>query len=133
MKDFARAKRHIDISTGESVRMLRELQEQSQNQLVDLCGIPQSTIFAIEDDRVRLGVERSQTLARALQPSCRIGFCRLGCGSRVCCLANHHAITTGSHMPEALNFKPPQSRVNQSTRPICSSSSTKRGSSRMKS
>jgi len=67
MKDFARAKRHIEVSTGASVRTLRELQELSQNQLADLCGIPQSTISAIENDRVRLGVERSKTLARALK------------------------------------------------------------------
>ena len=66
-KEFVRAKQHIEVSAGESVRILRELQELSQNQLADLCGIPQSTISAIENDRVRLGVERSKTLARALK------------------------------------------------------------------
>ena len=67
MKDFKPAKRHIDVSIGESVRILRELQELSQNDLAELCGIPQSTISAIENDRVRLGVERAKTLARALR------------------------------------------------------------------
>ncbi len=67
MKDFARARKHVEVSAGESVRILRELQELSQNQLADLCGIPQSTISAIENGRVRLGVERSKTLARALK------------------------------------------------------------------
>ncbi len=67
MKKYTRARRHAEISAGESVRILRELQELSQNQLADLCGIPQSTISAIENDRVRLGVERSKTLARALK------------------------------------------------------------------
>ncbi len=67
MKDFRRAKRHIEVSTGESVRILRELQEFSQNQLAELSGIPQSTISAIENDRVRLGVRRSKVLARALK------------------------------------------------------------------
>jgi transcriptional regulator with XRE-family HTH domain len=67
MKDFRKAKRHIEVSTGESVRILRELQEFSQNQLAELSGIPQSTISAIENDRVRLGVERSKILARALK------------------------------------------------------------------
>jgi transcriptional regulator with XRE-family HTH domain len=67
MKDFRRARRHIEVSTGESVRILRELQEFSQNQLAELSGIPQSTISAIENDRVRLGVERSKILARALK------------------------------------------------------------------
>ncbi len=48
------------------VKILRELQEFSQNKLAELTGIPQSTISAIENDRVRLGVERSKILARAL-------------------------------------------------------------------
>jgi len=67
VRNFVRAKRHFEVSTGESIRILRELQELSQNQLADLCGIPQSTISAIENDRIRLGVERSKTLARALK------------------------------------------------------------------
>ena len=67
MKDFKPAKRHIDVSPGESVRILRELQGLSQNELAGLCGIPQSTISAIENDRVRLGVERSKVLARSLK------------------------------------------------------------------
>ena len=67
MRDFKPAKRQIDVSPGESVRILRELQELSQNGLAELCGIPQSTISAIENDRVRLGVERAKVLARALK------------------------------------------------------------------
>ena len=67
MKDFRPAKRYINVSIGESVRILRELQELSQNDLAGISGIPQSTISAIENDRVRLGVERTKTLARALQ------------------------------------------------------------------
>ncbi len=67
MKDFRPAKRHIEVSTGESVRILRELQDLSQNELAGLCGIPQSTISAIENDRIRLGVERGKVLARALK------------------------------------------------------------------
>ncbi len=67
MNDFRRAKRHIEVSTGETVRILRELQEFSQNQLAELSGIPQSTISAIENGRVRLGVERAKVLARALR------------------------------------------------------------------
>ncbi len=67
MKDFRPAKRHINVSIGESVRILRELQELSQNDLAELSGVPQSTISAIENDRVRLGAERTKTLARALK------------------------------------------------------------------
>lgn len=67
MKDYRIAKRQIDVSVGESVRIVRELQEMSQNELARLTGIPQSTISAIENDRVNLGVERAKQLATALR------------------------------------------------------------------
>jgi len=67
MKDFQKAKKRMDVSVGESVRTIRELQELSQNQLSELTGIPQSTLSAIENDRVKLGVERAKVLARALK------------------------------------------------------------------
>jgi len=66
MKDYKVAKRTSDVSVGESVKILRELQELSQNGLASLTGIPQSTISAIENDRIKLGVERAKVLARAL-------------------------------------------------------------------
>ena len=67
MKNYRKAKKQIDVSVGESVRIIRELQELSQNELSELTGIPQSTISAIERDRVNLGVERAKVLARALK------------------------------------------------------------------
>jgi len=60
MSEFRRAKKTIEVTSGESVKILRELQELSQNKLAELTNIPQSTISAIENDRVRLGVERSK-------------------------------------------------------------------------
>ena len=67
MKDFIKAQKRIDVSVGESVKIIRELQELSQNQLSELTGIPQSTISAIEHNRIKLGVERAKVLARALK------------------------------------------------------------------
>ncbi len=67
MKTFRPARKRIDVSVGESVRIIRELQGHSQNQLARLTGIPQATLSAIENDRVRLGVERAKVLARALK------------------------------------------------------------------
>lgn len=66
MKDYRKAKKHTDVSVGESVRIMREFQELSQNELAKLTGIPQSTVSAIENDRIQLGVERAKVLARAL-------------------------------------------------------------------
>ena len=65
--EFRKAKRTVEVSIGESVRIIRELQELSQNELAERTGIPQSTISAIENDRVNLGVERAKVIARALR------------------------------------------------------------------
>lgn len=67
MAEFRKAKARVQITPGESVRIIRELQELSQNELAEIAGIPQSTISAIERNRINLGVERAKTLARALQ------------------------------------------------------------------
>lgn len=65
--EYRVAGKQVDVSVGESVRIIRELQELSQNELAELTGIPQSTISAIEHDKVKLGVERAKVLARALK------------------------------------------------------------------
>lgn len=67
MSNYRKARKNAEVSVGESVRIIRELQELSQNQLAKITGIPQSTISAIERNRVNLGVERAKVLARALK------------------------------------------------------------------
>jgi transcriptional regulator with XRE-family HTH domain len=67
MNEYRKAERQIEVSPGESVRIMRELQEMSQNDLATASGIPQSTISAIERERINLGVERAKQLARALK------------------------------------------------------------------
>jgi transcriptional regulator with XRE-family HTH domain len=71
MKGYRAARQRVSVSVGESVRIVRELQGLSQNDLAKRAGISQATISAIENDRVRLGVERAKTLGRAL--SCHPG------------------------------------------------------------
>ncbi len=65
--DFVPEKKYAELSVGTSLRIIREWAELSQNELAELSGIPQSTISAIENDRVKLGVERAKVLARALK------------------------------------------------------------------
>ena len=67
MENYRKAKKRIEVSVGDSLKILREFQELSQNDLAELTGIPQSTISAIEHDRIQLGVERAKVFARALQ------------------------------------------------------------------
>jgi transcriptional regulator with XRE-family HTH domain len=67
MREFRPAKRRIEVSVGESVRILRELQELTQAQLAEVSGIPQFPISTIENVRVNLRVERAKVLERALK------------------------------------------------------------------
>ncbi len=67
MNEYHLAKKMCDVSIGESVKIIRELQELSQNQLAELTGIPQSTLSAIEHDKINLGLERAKILAKALK------------------------------------------------------------------
>ncbi len=67
MKHYRKAKKTVEVSVGESVRIMRELQELSQSELAKFTGIPQSTISGIENDRIKIGVERAKVLARALR------------------------------------------------------------------
>jgi len=48
----------VDVSPGESVRIIRELQGLTQTQLSEPCGIAQTTVSGIEIGRVSIGVER---------------------------------------------------------------------------
>lgn len=64
--DFVVARKRVEVSVGESVRIVRELQELSQRELSELTGIAQATISAIENARVKLGAERAKVLAQAL-------------------------------------------------------------------
>lgn len=67
MSKFVPARKRIDVSPGESLRIIRELQGLSQTQLSVLCGMPQTTIPSIENGRVNLGVERAKVLPTALR------------------------------------------------------------------
>ncbi|MES2216877.1 MAG: helix-turn-helix transcriptional regulator [Pseudomonadota bacterium] len=65
-KDFVKAKVHASLTPGEALKMLRELQELSQNDLAKLTGISQSNISALESNARQMGRERALTLAKAL-------------------------------------------------------------------
>lgn len=66
-KDVRPAKVRAAVSVGESVRIVRELQGFTQSELARRTKIPQSTISAIENDTINLGVERAKMLALVLQ------------------------------------------------------------------
>ncbi len=64
--EFVKSKNRLNLTTGDSLRIAREMLGLSQNELSKLAKIPQSTISAIESDKVSLGVERAKKLALVL-------------------------------------------------------------------
>lgn len=66
-KEFVRAKVHHLVTPGEALKIARELQELSQNDLAKKTGISQSNISAIENGSRQMGRERAMVFARALR------------------------------------------------------------------
>ena len=66
-KDFVKAKKHIRMTPGERLRVLRELQELSQRELAELTGVAQSNISALETGAREMGRERALVFAKALK------------------------------------------------------------------
>ena len=65
--NYVKSKNHVSVSPGESLRIIRELQGLSQQELATLIGSSQSNISAIESGSSQLGRDRSIALARALK------------------------------------------------------------------
>ncbi len=63
---FEKAKVHEAITPGEALKMIRELQGLSQNELAQLTNMNQSNISAIENGSRQMGRERAIALAKAL-------------------------------------------------------------------
>ena len=61
-----KAKVHYSVTPGEALKVLRELQSLSQNQLAQITGINQSNISAIENGSRQMGRERALIFAKAL-------------------------------------------------------------------
>ncbi len=63
--EFAPARPHAKLTTGEVIRMLRELKGWTQAELAKRCGIKATNISLLENDRVEIGKKRVEQLARA--------------------------------------------------------------------
>ena len=68
LKDkFVVAKPSALLTQGDSIKILREKNGLSQNQLAEITGLAQSTISGLENGRIKLGVERAKVLARVFK------------------------------------------------------------------
>lgn len=65
--EFVAAKTRVQVTPGQSLKVIRELQELSQNELAKISGLPQPTISGMESGRINIGVERAKILAHALR------------------------------------------------------------------
>lgn len=66
-KEFVKARVRCSVTPGESLKILRELEELSQNQLAKLSGITQSNISAFENGSKQIGRDTAIRLAKALK------------------------------------------------------------------
>jgi len=62
---FVPAKKHIAVTTGEAIRMLRELKGWTQEELARRSGINAKNISMLENDHIDIGKRRAEQLARA--------------------------------------------------------------------
>ena len=65
-QDFFAPESVADLTTGDMIKILREKNELSQNQLAEMTGLSQPTLSGLENNRITLGVERAKILAKAL-------------------------------------------------------------------
>ena len=65
-QDFFAPEFTADLTTGDMIKILREKNELSQNQLAEITGLSQPTLSGLENNRITLGVERAKVLAKAL-------------------------------------------------------------------
>lgn len=63
--EFVPAKAHAPLTTGEVIRMLRELKGWTQEQLAEQSGVNSKNISLLENGRIDIGKKRTEQLAKA--------------------------------------------------------------------
>ncbi|MFA5802930.1 MAG: helix-turn-helix transcriptional regulator [Thermoleophilia bacterium] len=63
--DFVAAEAHATLTTGEVIRMLRDLKGWTQKTLAEHSGINVTNISLLENGKVDIGKKRAEQLARA--------------------------------------------------------------------
>lgn len=63
--EFVSARPHMMLTTGEVIRMLRDLKGWTQAELAKRCGITMTNISLLENDKVEIGKRRAEQIAKA--------------------------------------------------------------------
>lgn len=66
-RNYVSEKKYATLTRGEALRMTRELKGWTQDELAARSGVSQSAISSIENERIDLGLDRAEKLARALR------------------------------------------------------------------
>jgi DNA-binding XRE family transcriptional regulator len=64
-RDFVPREAHANLSTGQVIRMLRDLKGWTQEQLAQRSGISATNISLLENEKVDIGKKRAEQLAKA--------------------------------------------------------------------
>ncbi len=62
---YSAAKSHAVLTTGETIRMLRELKSWTQAELARRSGISVTNISLLENEKIEIGKRRAEQLAKA--------------------------------------------------------------------
>ena len=62
--DYLAAKSHAVLSTGEVIKMLRELKGWTQAELASRSGISATNISLLENEKIEIGKKRAEQLAK---------------------------------------------------------------------
>ena len=66
-KKYSSEKKHITLSVGDTISMLRELKGWTQEDLARKSGIAATNISRLENDHMDLGKQRAIALAKAFE------------------------------------------------------------------
>jgi transcriptional regulator with XRE-family HTH domain len=66
-REYLPTKTYAKLTSGQVLRIMRELQDMSQVELAHASGVSQTAVSALERDRETLGLDRAKTLALALR------------------------------------------------------------------
>ncbi len=65
--EFVPAKKRATLTTGEVIKMLRELKKWTQTDLAKHSGINPQNISLLENNKIDIGKKRAESLARAFK------------------------------------------------------------------
>ncbi|MGR3173124.1 MAG: helix-turn-helix domain-containing protein [Candidatus Scalindua sp.] len=65
IQDYIAAESHASLTTGEVIRMLRELKGWTQKTLAERSGISVTNLSLLENEKIDIGKKRAEQLAKA--------------------------------------------------------------------